>query len=65
MQMFMTVKRRNFVQEAFQNAKVDLKRTYQTLQLIFGNLLDYIAAGFLFISINFREEKLMQVRVCF
>ena len=42
MQMFMTVKRCNFVQEAFWNAKVDLKRAYQALQLICGNLLDYI-----------------------
>ena len=42
MQMFMTFKRCNFVQEAFWNAKVDLKRTYQALQLICGYLLDYI-----------------------
>ena len=38
MQMLMTVKRCNFVQEAFQNAKVDLKTTYQALQLICCNL---------------------------
>ena len=42
MQMFMTVKRCNFVQEAFQNAKVDLKTTYQARQLICCNLWDYI-----------------------